>query len=101
LQQTIRGRQIGAMPDRFTALDALIRDAESAAANHPDPLAVLAMLLKMVIASDADPYLLNGALIESIAATIVRRIPKERQEEVVAGEALRLLHARLRENGAI
>lgn len=89
------------MPDRFTTpLDALIRDAESAAANHTDPLAVLAMLLKMVIASDADPYLLNGALIESIAATIMRRIPKERQEEV-AGEAIRLLHARLRENGAI
>ena len=89
------------MPDHFTTpLDALIRDAESAAANHTDPLAVLAMLLKMVIASDADPYLLNGALIDGITATIMRRIPKERQEEV-AGEAIRLLHARLRENGAI
>jgi hypothetical protein len=55
------------MPDRPAALDALIRDAEAAAADHTDPLAVLVMLMRMVIRSDADPYLLNGALIEGVA----------------------------------
>jgi hypothetical protein len=56
-----RSRHSGDMPDRPAALDALIRDAEAAAADQTDPLAVLVMLMRMVIRSDADPYLLNGA----------------------------------------
>ena len=88
------------MPDRPAALDALIRDAEAAAADHTDPLAVLVMLMRMVIRSDADPYLLNGALIEGIATTIMQRIPAENWEEV-AVQAVRLLRCRLREKGAI
>jgi hypothetical protein len=49
-------------------LDALIRDIDAKAAEQPDPLVVLIALLKMVIASDADPYLLAGALVGGIAA---------------------------------
>ena len=46
------------MPDQpFLDLDALIRDIEAKAAEQPDLLAVLIVLLKMVIASDADPGL--------------------------------------------
>ena len=55
--------------------------------------------MRIVIRSDADPYLLNGALIEGIA-TIMQRIPAEKREEV-AVQAVRLLRCRLREKGAI
>ena len=48
------------MPDQpFLDPDALIRDIEAKAAEQPDLLAVLIVLLKMVIASDADPGLLR------------------------------------------
>ena len=46
-------------------------------------------------AASADPYLLNGALIEGIATTIMQRIPAERREEV-SRQAMRVLHDRLR-----
>jgi hypothetical protein len=72
------------MPDRPAAFDALIRDAEAAATEQTDPLAVLVMLMRTVIRSDAEPYQLNGALIEGIATTIMQRIPAERRE---AGDA--------------
>ena len=93
-------RHSGDMPDRPSALDALIRDAEAAAAEQTDPLAVLVMLMRLVIRSDADPYLLNGALIEGIAMTIIQRIPAERREEV-SRQAMRVLHDRLHAKGAI
>jgi hypothetical protein len=81
-------------------IETLIRDAEAAAANQTDPLAVLLMLMRMVIKSDADPYLLNGALIEGVATTIMQRIPAEMREEV-SRQVMRVLHDRLREKGAI
>jgi len=42
----------------------------------------LIALLKMVIASDADPHLLAGALVEGIAATIAAKIPPERRGHI-------------------
>jgi hypothetical protein len=84
----------------FPNLDALIRQIEAQAIEFPDPLAVLIAMLKMVIASDADLYLLAGALVEGIAATISARIPPERQGEV-AVEIVRLLRDRLETRGAI
>jgi hypothetical protein len=47
-----------------------------------------------------DPYLLNGALIEGIAATIMQRIPAEKRGEASL-EAMRLLRDQLRSHGAI
>jgi hypothetical protein len=58
------------------------------------------MLMRMVIRSDADPYLFNGALIEDIATTIMQRIPAERREDV-SRQTMRVLHDRLRQKGAI
>ena len=46
----------------FPDLDGLIRDIEKKAADEPDPLGILVLMLKMVISSEADPYLLAGAL---------------------------------------
>jgi hypothetical protein len=88
------------MPDRFPALDALIRDAEAVAAERPDVLRTLVVLLKAAIASDTDPYLLTGALIEGIAATVAHRIPAETQGDVSV-EIVRLLRDRLRAQGTI
>ena len=87
-------------PDHSAAIEALIRNAEAAPANQTDPLAVLVMLMRMVIKSDADPYLLNGALIEGVATTIMQRIAAEMREEV-SRQVMRVLHDRLREKGAI
>jgi hypothetical protein len=84
----------------FPDLDALIRQIEAQATEFPDPLAILIAMLKLVIASDTDPYLLAGALVEGIAATISARIPRERQGEVVV-ETVRLLRDRLETRGAI
>jgi len=44
---------------------------EAQAAEKPDPVANLVGILKLVIASEADPYLLSGVLVEGIASTIL------------------------------
>ncbi|MEJ0017562.1 MAG: hypothetical protein WDN25_13545 [Acetobacteraceae bacterium] len=88
------------MSARSPALDALIREAEAAASQEADPLSALIVMLKQVIRSDADPYLLSGAMIEGLVATIVERVPPEKRGEV-AVEAVRLLRDRLAARGAI
>ena len=59
------------MLDPTLALDALIHEVEAQAAEKPDPVANLVGILKLVIASEADPYLLSGVLVEGIASTIL------------------------------
>jgi hypothetical protein len=87
------------MPARsFPSLDDLIREVESNAADQPDPQALLVTLLKLILVSDIDPYMVSGALVETIAATVAKKIPPERQDEV-ATEAVQLLQERLRTYG--
>jgi hypothetical protein len=86
--------------DRSPALDALIREVEARAAEKPDTVAIMVGVLKLVIASDADPYLLSGALVEGIASTILQRIPDEKRGEVGV-EAVRLLRDRLHAYGIV
>jgi hypothetical protein len=89
------------MPDRmFPDLKTLIRQIEATASDSADPLAVMVALMKLTIASEADPYMLAGALIEGITATIEQRIPLEKRRDV-AIEAVRLLRDRLETRGAI
>jgi hypothetical protein len=88
------------MANRFPALDALIRDVEIITADQTDRLAVLILLMHMLIRSELDPYLLNGALIEGVAATIMQRVPAEKRGEASL-EAMRLLRDQLRSHGAI
>ena len=88
------------MPDRNPTLDALIREVEAQAGEKPDPVAILVGVLKLVIASEADPYLLSGALIEGIASTITQCIPDEKRGEVGL-EAVRLLRDRLHAYGIV
>jgi hypothetical protein len=88
------------MPDRSAALDAMIREMEARAAEKPDGVAILVGVLKLVIASEADPYLLSGALVEGIASTILQRIPNEKRGEVGV-DAMRLLRDRLHAYGIV
>ncbi|MBV9782772.1 MAG: hypothetical protein JO264_03035 [Acidisphaera sp.] len=89
------------MPEDFAPqLDALIREVEKAASEAPDPIAILVCVLRATIQSDADPYLVGGALIEGLASTVAQRIPPRRQRETAEG-ILRLLHARLETYGFI
>lgn len=88
------------MPHRYPELEALIRNVEAKASDELDPLAVVALLLKLTIRSEADPYLLIGQLVEGIAETVVRRIPAEKQGEV-AVNTIRLFCDRLEARGVI
>jgi hypothetical protein len=88
------------MEKRFQAVEDLIRQVETKAANEPDVLALLVALIKIVTRSEVDPYLLNGLLIEALANTIDSRIPAHRRRKV-ATEAIRLLLERLQASGAI
>ena len=81
-------------------MQALVRETEAAAANHADPIAVLVTVLRAVIQSDADPYLLSGVLLEGVATTIATRLPPERQGEMSVA-TVRLLRDRLHGLGAI
>lgn len=87
------------MPERrFPSLDELIRDIESQTASRPELAEILAVVIRMMVASDADPYLLLGVLTEGIAHTIASRIPEDEQADT-AEEALSLLQERLEANG--
>lgn len=79
-------------------LDKLIRLAEQAAADKPDPVRALADIIKTVSEGDADPYLIMGVLMEGAVLTLRRRIPDERQEDT-ASAVLKLLADRLRDAG--
>jgi PAS domain S-box-containing protein len=74
--------------------------AEAAGGEQTDPLTTLAHLLRRIIASDADPYLLAGALVEGIATALAQKIPPEHQGDV-AVETVRLLRDRMRAYGMI
>jgi hypothetical protein len=78
----------------------MIREVEARAAETPDSLAILVGVMKLVIASEADPYLLVGALVEGIACAMVQRIPVERRAEAGV-EAVRLLRDRLHAYGIV
>lgn len=88
------------MPDRSPAVAALIEGMQEAAAGHPDPFGVLVPILKDMIDSDVDAYLLNAALVEAIACTVARRIPSERQDGVSIA-TIELLRHRFGVHGTI
>ena len=87
--------QFCGMPGRYPILDSMIRQVEANAAAEPDNVAALAAMLRLVIASDADPYILVGVLIEGLAEAIVQRIPAEKQGDVGL-QSMRLLLQQLK-----
>lgn len=77
----------------------LVLLAKQAAAEQPDLVTLLAETVKAAVASDADPYLLMGALIEGITYTLAS-IPQDRQSDT-ARAVVGLLFDRLRAEGLL
>ncbi len=87
------------MPDRpFPAVEALIRRVQRVAKDRPDPTHILAEVISMIGASEADPYVVLGVLLEGAAHMVARHIPPERQAET-ADELVQLLKLRLKQHG--
>ena len=87
------------MPDRpYPAIDALIRRVQRVAADRPDATHILAEVISMIGASEADPYTVLGILVEGVAHTLTQHIPKERQSDTAA-TLLQLLEERLKAHG--
>jgi hypothetical protein len=87
------------MPDpSFPAVEALIRQAERAAAAEPDRVRLVAELVRLIGDRGADPYLLIGALIEGAVHTLATHVPPQRHREVTE-ELGRLLIDRLKARG--
>jgi hypothetical protein len=87
------------MPDRpYPAIDALIRRVQRVAANRPDPTHILAEVISMIGASEADPYTVLGVLVEGAVHTLVQHIPPERQADTAA-MLMELLEERLQARG--
>ena len=75
-------------------VSALRAEAEKAAAETPNAIATAADAVKHAIRTEADPYVLAGALVEGIAMTVLTRIPEQKQR-TVANDIMVLLYARL------
>ena len=87
------------MPTRpFPAVEALIRRVQRVAADRPDPKVILAEMIRMIGASDADPYEVLGVLVEGVAHTLAQHIPPERHADTAA-ELIQLLTDRLKAHG--
>ena len=59
--------------------------AEQAAATVADPSAVLSEVIRAVVGSEADPYILLGVLAEGAAWTLSERFPDERRASALQG----------------
>jgi hypothetical protein len=78
----------------------LARLAQEAAEGHPDQVAVFRAAVKAAIASEADPYLVIGLMVEGIAATISDQRPPEQRREIAAA-TIHLLLDRFAARGLI
>jgi hypothetical protein len=81
-----------------TELAKLVALADQAAKCEPNPIECLATVIRNTVASNADPYLVIGALLEGTVQTICARIPRERLNNT-AEACVRLLQDRLQANG--
>ena len=88
------------MADHSKTVGSLIRAAENAAtaAQEGDLVGNFVVLLRSIIRSEADPYLLAGVLSEAVAAIVAQRVPVDRQPEV-SREMVQVFWDRLRAHG--
>ena len=63
----------------FPAIHDLIRRVEQAAASRPDPVQLVATVIRLIADRGADPYLLIGVLMEGAVNTLVKQVPAERR----------------------
>lgn len=83
---------------RYPIIDRLIRQANQTASRQPDPVQLLAHMVRLALDDGADPYLLAGVLIEGAAYTVARHVPPDRQTETV-DTIVGLLSERLKAHG--
>ncbi len=84
--------------DRHPTVADLGRQAQQAASSIPDPVAALVNQITLAIQSDADPYLLMGALAEGAVQTLAQRIPAENWPDTSAA-LVQIIVDRLRDEG--
>lgn len=72
--------------------------AQQAANRVPDRVATLVDQIKLATKSNADPYLLIGALAEGAVQALIQRIPAERQPDTSAA-LVQIIMDRLRDEG--
>jgi hypothetical protein len=70
---------------RFATVGELSLLADQAAATVADPASVLSEVIKAVVDSEADPYIVLGVLAEGAAWTLAERFPDERQAVALQG----------------
>ncbi len=88
------------MTQRFSALDAMIRDIVTKTQMQSDCVEVLTSVTRLVNASGADPCVVLGTLVEGIVTTVVEGVPPEQRADV-AIETVRLLRDCFMERGAV
>jgi hypothetical protein len=74
------------------AVEELLALARNVAAGGPNPLAELGTGIRALIASEVDPYLLMGVLLEGVVQTLATRIPASRQDDALLASLLILLN---------
>jgi hypothetical protein len=81
-----------------TELAKLVALVNRAAECEPNPARCLVTTIRATVASNADPYLVIGILLEGAVHTVCSRIPHMRRQDT-ANALLRLLKDRLEANG--
>jgi hypothetical protein len=92
------GGEDGVTDRIFGEIVRLIEQAEQVAAATPDPTTLLAHVIRLIVKTDADPYLILGVLVEGAAHTLATRIPEERRHEI-GKEVSNLLAERFKAHG--
>jgi hypothetical protein len=79
-------RAVGCCHDRrFATVTEISLLADQAAATVADPAAILTEVIRAVVASEADPYVLLGVLAEGTVWTLAERFPDERRAVALQG----------------
>jgi hypothetical protein len=82
----------------FEAVEGMSEDARRLREQAGNPLMTLADTIRGLIASEVDPYLLSGILLEGVAQVVAARIPANRQADTVMA-TITLLEQRLKACG--
>jgi hypothetical protein len=91
---------LDAIHQNQSELNRLIKLAEQAAADEPDPVRALVEKIRAVAEGNADPYLVMGVLVEGAVRMLETRIPAERRGDT-ARALLQLVADRLELSGML
>lgn len=86
-------------PGTFEAVDGMSDEARRRTGHMSNPLIDLAHQIRSLAASEVDPYLLVGVLLEGMVHTVSNRIPTDRQPDTVLA-TLMMLQQRMKQRVA-